>query len=126
MKNIFTLFMLITFPTITNAQIFVCNTEKHIIHIYQLDKNNFEYKSWNKPKAIVEKPDMNLKSNNIEAVGSCQKYYKFRTGSTEFEVTNQWSCLSKGEIPPMEAKGATGDLYVRIKGDIKSHYYCLK
>ena len=111
-----------------NAQttVFTCSTEKHNIQVSKVDTNTYQYKSWNKPKSIKDKPDMDLKTSTIDSVGSCQKYYKFKTGNVEFEVTNQWSCLGKGESPPESAKGATGDLYVRIKGELKSHYYCYK
>jgi hypothetical protein len=111
-----------------NAQkiAFSCNTEKHTILIFQIDSDSYQYRSWNKPKPMSDKPDMDLKSKNIDSVGSCQRYYKFKTGKVEFEVTNQWSCLGKGETPPEAAKGAIGDLYVRSSGEVKSHYYCYK
>lgn len=129
-----TLVIFFLVSTITNeaafaqsqSDLFKCLTEKHTIIISEDTKGTYHYRSWNKPKTVSDKPDMDLKSMALETSGNCQRYYKFKTGKVEFEVTNQWSCLSKGESPPAGADGATGDLYVRIGGELKSHYYCYK
>ena len=110
----------------TEIELFKCATEKHTIVISEPSKGTYRYRSWNKPKAISDKPDMDLKSTSLETSGSCQRYYKFKTGKVEFEVTNQWSCMEKGGNPPAGAEGATGDVYVRIGGELKSHFYCYK
>jgi hypothetical protein len=122
------LFFTILLPTLVYADtiIFSCNTEKHTINIYKnSDQKTYTYKSWNKPKEISEKPDMELISSSYEKVAG-SNYFKFKTGKTEFEVTDQWLHLSKGEVPPESASNASGDLYVRVNGNLKSHYYCKK
>ena len=110
----------------TESEVFKCVTEKHTIVISEPAKGTYHYRSWNKPKAVSDKPDMDLKSTSLETSGDCQRYYKFKTGKVEFEVTNQWSCMGKGEYPPASAEGATGDLYVKVGGELKNHYYCYK
>jgi len=128
MKKLILFVASLLFGTNTIAQtiLFSCNAEKHMVLISQADPNTYLYRSWNKPKPITDKPDMELKSSNMESVGSCQRYYKFKSGKFEFEVTNQWSCQGPGEIPPTAAKDAIGDLYVKSGGELKAHYYCYR
>ena len=122
------LLMCLMFSTSLFAEpvVFSCNTEKHTINIYKnADQKTFTYKSWNKPKPITDKPDMELISSGYQNVAG-SNYYTFKTGNTEFEVTDQWAHLAKGETPPEDAKDALGDLYIRINGKLKSHYFCKK
>jgi hypothetical protein len=108
-----------------NAQVFVCNTDKHTIHIYQVDKNSFEYKSWNKPKSIDSTPDMDVISNEpgvIDGTGICRATtYIFKKGNVRFEVDNNSNCVEGN--PP---KSAVGNLNVFIKNELKSHYWCTR
>jgi hypothetical protein len=118
----------------TNASVtskgieFICTTEKHTIFIDKLDAKTYRYREWNKPKSTDTKPDMELKSSTVQIVGGTSHYYTFKTGNTEFEVTDQWTGSNADSNPnPSEVPiGATGDLYIRSKGNLKSHYYCVK
>ena len=132
MKNINNIFLKIvilvlatTYNSYAANDIFTCKTEKHTIVISKIDANTYQYKSWNKPKLINEKPDMELKSSDFESHGGCSNFYKFKIGKTEFTVSNQWSC-SDDEGRKEELIGATGDLWVRVNGKVRSHYYCYK
>ena len=105
---------------------FTCKTEKHTIIITKAKDNNYQYKSWNKPKLITEKADIELISSELDTTGGSNKY-TFKTGKTEYSVSDQWSRSiddeSRGEGG---RRGATGDLWISINGKVKSHYYCYK
>lgn len=123
-KSIFLLALVI--PTIVNANnVFVCNTAKHTIHINQLDSITYQYNSWNKPKSIKDKPDMDITQKNVlsvEGTGVCRySMYTFKKGDVVFEITDGLGCTE--ETPP---NNATGSLNVYIKEELKSHYWCTK
>ena len=124
-----TAFAFVATNAVAQTPEFLCKTSKHTIIIDQPTKaGSFRYRSWNLPKGTDAKPDMELVSASIETIGAGSKcpqhYYKFKTGDAEFEVTDQWLCPNG--TPPESARNATGDLYVRIKGQLKSHYYCIR
>ena len=109
-------------PVSQAAVVYQCVTEKHVIHISDAEGGAFRYQSWNRPRAISEKPDMDLTSKVVEVVQG-SSYWKFNTGRTEFQVSDQWRRAKDGERPS-GAQGATGDLWVRINGQLKLHLYC--
>lgn len=117
--------LLSIFSVSVSAQVFTCNTEKHSIQIYQLDKNTYEYKSWNKPKLITENPDMYVKDNDVITIDGTKECrttnYTFKKGNVRFEIDNNANCV-EGKPP----KNAIGNLNVYIKDELKSHHWCLK
>ena len=103
---------------------FTCNTDKHTIVIEKLDAVNFRYRSWNKPKTMQEKPDMDLKSNDASVVGTgpCRhNEYNFKTGKVVFSIDDDLQCV-EGKPP----QNAIGNLNVYINDELKSHYFCIK
>ena len=124
--TIFCLFFYLTNSLAEEKLLFSCLTEKHSIDISQLDNNTVRYRSWNKPKSKGEKPDMNLISVVDPSNKNCPSYWKFKTGKTEFEVSDQWSCRSPSELIGKEPSNATGDIWIKTNGDLKAHFYCTK
>lgn len=103
---------------------FLCKTEKHTIQIDKIGAETYKYRSWNKPKTLDSKPDMELTSKNVttSGTGECRHTdYRFKTGKVEFLVDNDINCV-EGRPPA----NAIGNLRVSINGDEKSHYYCMK
>jgi len=103
---------------------FICKTEKHTIQIDKIGVDTYKYRSWNRPKTIDSKPDMELTSKDvsISGTGVCRHTdYSFKTGKVEFLVDNNINCV-EGK-PPLNA---IGNLRVFI-GDVeKNHYYCMR
>ena len=103
---------------------FSCNTEKHTILVDKVDASTYRYRSWNKPKSIDTKPDMELKSKDvsIDGTGVCRTTnYSFKVGKVEFKLDNNIDCV-EGKPPA----NAIGNLHVLMNGEEKNHYYCLK
>ena len=107
-----------------NQSQFSCITEKHTILINKIDASNYRYRSWNKPKATDEKPDMDLISKDIatDGTGQCRSTtYSFTTGNVQIHVDDNTQCL-EGKPP----ENISGNLNVYINNQLKNHYYCLK
>ena len=114
----------LNYVVVADTLAFNCNTEKHTIIIEDQGKGMYRYRSWNMPKAALDKPDMDLRSKEISVVGTgnCRHTeYSFKTGEVKFIVDDDISCV-EGKPP----KNAIGNLYVFISDEMKSHYYCLK
>lgn len=115
---------LVTLSKKDNQPQFSCNTEKHTILINKIDAANYRYRSWNKPKSIDEKADMDLISKDIstDGTGSMRATtYVFSTGNVQIRVDDN-SSLGEGKPPA----NAIGNLNVYISNQLKNHYYCLK
>ena len=110
--------------TFAETDVFRCVTVKHIIIISEPIKGTYHYRSWNKPKAISDKPDMDLKSKevSVEGTGACRHTeYSFKTGKVEFSLDDDVSCIEGN--PPANA---VGNLNILVNGELKNHYYCFK
>ena len=102
-----------------SADEFVCKTEKHTIIV----KNDGSlYRSWNQPKEISDKPDMEVKGGtaSVQGAGPCvHREFHFKKGGVEFEIDTPAACTEK--MPPKDAKGV---LFVFVKDELKSQYWC--
>lgn len=108
----------------TEKELFKCVTEKHTIIISEPAKGTYQYRSWNKPKAVSDKPDMYLKSKGVSVQGSgvCRyTEYSFKTGKVEFLINDDITCL-EGKPP----ENIVGNLNILVNGELKNHYFCFK
>lgn len=104
------------------SQTGVCETAKHHIVLDTSNPNSIIYRSWNKPKALTEKPDMEVLNGKVvvEGSGKCQyKEFRFNKGKVEFVIDDNIACTE--QQPPT---GATGSLWVFVAGEMKNHYWC--
>ncbi len=103
---------------------FVCKTSQHTVTVNLLSSGKYQYKSWNKPKSITEKPDMVVDRGEevIEGTGVCRyKRWEFNKGNVQYIVSTPVTCTET--IPP---PNATGQLSVFINGVHKKSWWCLK
>jgi len=104
---------------------FTCSTNKYKVIIDQPSTTGaYRYRSWNSPKKIDMKPDLEVKAGIEEnsGTGPCRHTeWLFKAGNARFEVSNSASC-SENEPP----NGAIGSLSVYIKEELKSQSWCMK
>lgn len=112
------------FSNAVASEKFVCKTSKHIVTINFLSPNKYQYKSWNLPKSINEKPDMVVdKGEEItEGTGVCRyTRWEFNKNNVQYIVSTPVTCTET--IPP---SNATGQLSVFINGEHKKSWWCLE
>lgn len=106
-----------------DSGMFICNTEKHRIIVAKQAENVYRYRSWNLPKTLTDKPDMELLQEKVlttEGSGTCKhSQYTFNTGNAQFIIDNNLGCTETD--PP---KNAVGSLWIFVNGDMKNHYWC--
>jgi len=104
---------------------FVCKTTKHHIEIDKAGDSSYRYRSWNLPKPTSQPPDLQIVSKNalsIAGSGVCRTYnYSFKKGNVRIEVDDSFRCGEKA-LP----ENVIGNLYVFIKDELKSEYFCIK
>jgi hypothetical protein len=102
-----------------------CKTQKHLIKIVKTSDAVFEYKSWNLPQTGSDKPDVDIQQKNaadLQGTGVCSStFYVFNKEDVEYAIQDNLNCAA-GHPP----KNARGELVVKIKGQEKDHYWCLK
>jgi hypothetical protein len=100
---------------------FVCETRKHRIVIEEQGEDpKPRYRVWNRPKALNEKPDLEITEGTAtwEGSGVCaSQVWKFPAGKSTIEVSG----LACG--PGDEPDGAIGMLTVTTGESVQS-YYC--
>jgi len=109
---------------VEQTPIFSCKTEKHTIQIDKIGVDTYKYRSWNNPKTVNEKPDMELSTKDVSVVGTgaCRhNEYRFKTGKVEYLLDDDTKCL-EGK-PPAKI---TGNLSILLDDKLKNHFYCLK
>ena len=100
-----------------------CRTDKHTIQIDKFQES-YRYKSWNLPKSLLEKPDMEVSNGTleVEGTGACSsQIWTFTKGAVKFVMDNGIACLEKA--PPV---GTVANLVVLIKGEEKTRLFCKK
>jgi len=106
-----------------DSGMFICNTEKHRIIVAKQSGSVFRYRSWNLPKTVIDKPDMEIFQEKVlsrEGSGACKhSQYTFNTGNAQFIIDNNLGCTETD--PP---KNAVGSLWIFVNGDMKNHYWC--
>lgn len=103
---------------------FTCNTGKHIVIIDEPSVNSYRYRSWNLPKKIDAKPDLEVKAGTwvTEGKGVCRyQEWTFKTGNVELLVSDNVKCV-EGHPP----QNAIGSLHVLVKDELKNQYWCSK
>lgn len=110
-----------------NDLVLACKTDRQIIAIYDFRSScfgsgNFGYKSWNNPKTMTEKPDVNLigrDSVSGEGSGICStRVASFKTGNINYKFS-EIRC-SDGSEP----KGTVGEITVEIDGVERMRKWC--
>jgi hypothetical protein len=111
--------------TITPETYFICQTQSHRIVVDAVAGGELRYRSWNKPRALTEAPDLALTKGEITIEGNrCgDPVYAFKNGTTEYRVEGSLNCYPTLEIyaPP---KGATGRLEVTVAGKQAADLWC--
>lgn len=104
---------------------FVCQTQTHRIVVDTVAGGALRYRSWNKPRAVTEAPDLALTKGEsaIEGNRCGDPVYTFKNGATEYRVEGSLSCYPTSEAyaPP---KGATGRLEVTVAGKPAAGSWC--
>lgn len=108
--------------------IFACKTDRHIIGMFGLKEScsglgKFAYRSWNQPKTIQDKPDVDLINNDsivLEGSGPCRHWVgNFETGNVKYYLS-EIGCTGENE-PPDEA---IGEIIVEIDNVEKLRKWC--
>lgn len=108
--------------------ILACKTNRQIIGLYDLREScagsgNYAYRTWNTPKVMTDKPDVNITSwDSVTTMGTgpCIHYVaNFKTGNINYEFT-EVGC-SDGSEPA----GTVGEILVRINGEEKLRKWCV-
>ncbi len=103
--------------TVTPETYYVCETQTHRIVVDTVAGGELRYRSWNKPRAVTEAPDLALTKGESTVEGNrCgTPVYTFKSGATEYRVEGSLNCYPTLETyaPP---KGATGRLEVTVAG----------
>lgn len=105
-----------------SGELFLCKTSKHTVAINSLASGEYQYKAWNKPKSITEKPDLVLVGGKeiTEGTGVCRHTrWDFDNNNVQYEVSTPVACTES--IPP---ENATGQLSVFINGEVKKSWWC--
>lgn len=102
--------------------VYSCETKTHRITISEATSTTFHYRSWNKPKALTETPDLDLLGGKqtYQGTGVCATpTYTFTRGNVTIAVDGALGC-SDGSEPPK----ATGHLTVTIGDKTVTDTYC--
>ena len=93
---------------------YVCQTETHRIAIETLTGRTLRYRSWNKPRSVAERPDLEILKGDgtFEGTNVCAyPVYTFRSGTAVYRVAGGLGCWGDAEGAPKEA---TGQLEVTV------------
>lgn len=102
---------------------FVCETKKHRIVIEDKSSDgSARYRVWNRPKSLLEPPDLEIRNGKRGWEGSGVCAYRFWDFSAGSGVSIRVGELGCG--PGDEPAGATGDLAVTKKDGSEQHWYC--
>lgn len=101
---------------------FTCETDHHRIAIDEWPHGVLRYRSWNKPKPLTEKPDLELSGGKLifQGTGICSTgEYEFESGNTVYDVSDGLGCTDGSE-----PKDSIGDLTISISGKEIVHAWC--
>ncbi|WP_368229503.1 hypothetical protein [Aeromonas sp. R10-1] len=100
-----------------------CETKKHMILIDSMPNNLYRYRSWNKPRKITEKPDVEIKDPKAwrpQGTGACSyTLWDFSRGNISYQIDEGSPC---GEQSIPDKKGS---VRVYIGGAEKLSLPCL-
>lgn len=95
----------------------VCETPKHRIIIEQTGEEQSRYRSWNLPRALTEKPDLEMTGvSSYEGTGACSHpVHTFERGDTRI-VVSEGGCR--------EDDWPENDVVVEVKGKLAGEWGC--
>lgn len=95
----------------------VCETPKHRIIIEQTGEEQSRYRSWNLPRALTEKPDLEMSGvSSYEGTGECRHpVHTFERGDTRI-VVSAGGCR--------EDEWPENDVVVEVKGKVAGEWGC--
>lgn len=95
---------------------FVCQTETHRIVIDTTASGELRYRSWNRPRSVIELPDLDIPKGegSFEGTNVCSfPIYTFNNGGASYRVEGGLGCAGESDGMP---KDATGRLEVTLAG----------
>jgi len=102
---------------------YICQTQTHRVVVDAPSGGELRYRAWNKPRAISEKPDLEILGGKDSFEGSdicAYPVWTFKNGQTTYRAQGALGCY--GEIEP--PKDATGRLVVTVPGKPDEEAWC--
>jgi hypothetical protein len=110
---------------------YICQTQTHRIVVDTLAAGQLRYRAWNKPHAVTEAPDLEIKGGegSGEGTGLCATpIYTFKNGPAVYRVEGGLRCFGvpPGDTPDPDdpPKEATGRLEVTIASKVPTDSWC--
>lgn len=100
---------------------FACDAEKHRVIVDHGPDGKFRYRAWNKPRLLLDKPDLEISDGKqtFEGSGPCAyAIWQFRSGSAEFKIEETGHC------DPDVPNGASGRLIVSMPEKADVAWWC--
>ena len=100
---------------------FACNSEKHRVIVDLGANGNERYRSWNKERSLIDKPDLELLDGKSDMQGSGPCVYQvwtFSNGTSKYVLEEIGGC--DPDAPP----GALGRLEVSNSDKIEATWWC--
>lgn len=110
-------------PPATAKIEFICETDKERIVIDTGASGSPRYRTWNKPRALTDKPNLDIPNGDqhFEGTGPCaHSRWRFTSGATKF-VAEELGCFGDSNSPP---KGAKGRLGVSFNDNPQTSLWC--
>jgi len=102
---------------------FVCETDKERIVVDTWNIAEPRYRTWKKPRALTDKPDLEIQKGDqhFEGTGSCaHSTWTFMSGATRF-IAEELGCFGDSNTPP---EGARGTLGISISDNPQTTTWC--
>jgi hypothetical protein len=103
---------------------FICQTPTHRVVVDTLSGGVLRYRSWKRPRAVNDTPDLEVAKGegSFEGTGLCAyPVYLFKNADAMYRVEGALGCYGDSDGPP---KGATGRLEVTVAGKTVSESWC--
>jgi hypothetical protein len=103
---------------------YVCQTQTHRIVVDTVAGGMLRYRSWNKPRSVIDVPDLEITKGvgTFEGTGVCAyPVYTFKNGTAIYQVEGVLGCFGDSNGPP---KDATGHLEVTVADKPVTDFWC--
>jgi hypothetical protein len=103
---------------------YICQTQTHRIVVDRVAGGVLRYRSWNKPRSITERPDLEIRKGEgtFEGTDVCAfPVYTFKNGTTVYRVDGDLGCWGHAEGAPEDA---TGRLEVTVADNKTTNRWC--